>query len=582
MLTAVLRTGLVMASIMGCAGAPAVAPASAQGAVSEAEGAASKAGSPSPLPALVDALLVPPGRPRGTLSIVFVLDGLRPDSINPVVTPNLARLRAEGVSFAASHSVFPTVTRVNAASIATGNYPARHGIIGNTIFVPAVDAAAPFSSGDYLKLRELERASGGQLLLTRSLGELLAESGKKLAVVSSSGNGCAYLLNHRARDGVGVLINGLLEPGKVVALPSALNDTVLQRFGPSPTREGLGAGAVDWAGRVLTEYVLPELGPDVVLNWITQPDSAQHTHGPGSAEGVAAIANADRNVGLVLEKLRALGRYETTNVFVLSDHGFALNDFAVDLGDSLVKAGLKASATSDDVVIASSQTLKLHVKGHDRHQIRAIVEHLQRQPWTDAIFTHAAEGGAAPSELGFVDGTFSLGLIHHDSAARGADILVSFAWTSDVTPHGLRGVSTRDAFDGVAGPVKEGSSGHGSMSPWDVRNTWFAWGADIKRGATSPVPVANVDLAPSVLALSGVRVADLDGRIVAEAFEGGPDVEKVPFETRSLLVENATTGYRAALSVSDVGRHRYIDKSWRVSTGTAAAPAPARRDPSAR
>ena len=29
-------------------------------------------------------------------------------------------------------------------------------------------------------------------------------------------------------------------------------------------------------------------------------------------------------------------------------------------------------------------------------------------------------------------------------------------------------------------------SDHGSMSPWNVRNTFLAWGAGVKRGVTRP------------------------------------------------------------------------------------------------
>jgi predicted AlkP superfamily pyrophosphatase or phosphodiesterase len=518
----------------------------------------------APLPALVDELLRPPTAPKGRLTLVFVLDGLRPDSINAEDTPHLQTLREQGVSFSASHSVIPTVTRANAASLATGTYPARHGIIGNNLYHPGVDASRAFSSGDYLKLRELERVSGDRLLLAPSLGEILTQHGKKLIVVSSSGNGCAYLLNHRARTGSGVLINGMLEPGKVVAFPEAVNQAVLQRFGASPTRDGSGAASVDWAEKVLVDYVLPELQPDVILNWITQPDGAQHAHGPGSPDAVAAIRNADRNIGLVLEKLKALGLYDKTNVFVVSDHGFAINDHAVDVTGSLVEAGLKQSATSDDVVVASSQTMKLYVKAHDRARIRALVEHLQRQPWADVIFTHAANGSVDAATHGFVEGTFSLELIHQESAERGADILVSLPWSSAKSRFGLEGISTTDAYDGVAGPVTGDKAGHGSLAPWDVHNTWFAWGADVKDGTFTPVPVANVDLLPSVLALSGVPIPEVDGRIVAEAFEGGPDTEKIPVETRTYVAANPATGYRATIQVSEVGRHRYIDKSWRL------------------
>src|SRR6185369_15598759 len=75
------------------------------------------------------------GPPRATmpamaprLVIVFVVDGLRPDGITIEDTPTLARLCDEGVRFADSHAVFPTVTRVNAATLATGTQPGTHGI----------------------------------------------------------------------------------------------------------------------------------------------------------------------------------------------------------------------------------------------------------------------------------------------------------------------------------------------------------------------------------------------------------------------------------------------------------------------
>src|SRR5262249_14139275 len=64
---------------------------------------------------------------NATLNMVLVLDGLRPDSITAEETPNLWRLRQEGVNFINGHSVFPTVTRANATAIATGTYPSRNG-----------------------------------------------------------------------------------------------------------------------------------------------------------------------------------------------------------------------------------------------------------------------------------------------------------------------------------------------------------------------------------------------------------------------------------------------------------------------
>ena len=72
---------------------------------------------------------------KARLNLVFIVDGLRPDSINLEDTPSLSRLRQEGVNYLNGHSVFSTVTRVNTTAIATGTYPGTNGIVGN-LYVP--------------------------------------------------------------------------------------------------------------------------------------------------------------------------------------------------------------------------------------------------------------------------------------------------------------------------------------------------------------------------------------------------------------------------------------------------------------
>jgi arylsulfatase A-like enzyme len=81
----------------------------------------------------------------------------------------------------------------------------------------------------------------------------------------------------------------------------------------------------------------------------------------------------------------------------------------------------------------------------------------------------------------------------------------------------------------------------------------------------------NVDVAPTVLALLGhepdrahrAEDAALDGRVLAEALEHGPDPEQVIEETRVHVAR--ANGYRAAIQVTEVDGRRYVDKGWRVS-----------------
>ena len=116
-----------------------------------------------PVQSSVESVSVAGGSPgQAQVILVFVLDGLRPDAINPNNAPTLFRLRQEGVHYLNSHAVFPTVTRVNAAAIGTGAYPGTNGIVSNVMYVPAVNQGRPFNLGEFQHLVNLEAASGGR------------------------------------------------------------------------------------------------------------------------------------------------------------------------------------------------------------------------------------------------------------------------------------------------------------------------------------------------------------------------------------------------------------------------------------
>jgi arylsulfatase A-like enzyme len=101
------------------------------------------------------------------------------------------------------------------------------------------------------------------------------------------------------------------------------------------------------------------------------------------------------------------------------------------------------------------------------------------------------------------------------------------------------------------------------MSPWNVRNTLLAWGPDFKQGVTVSAPAGNVDVAPTIVAALGLDDREgMDGRVLAEALADGPDPQRVAVDTRTYTT--AAGSYRAALQVSTVDGHRYVDKSWRV------------------
>ena len=161
-------------------------------------------------------------------------------------------------------------------------------------------------------------------------------------------------------------------------------------------------------------------------------------------------------------------------------------------------------------------------------------------------------------------GTFSLEFVHLGGHPRSPDIVFTFPWSSARNRFGVPGTEGNIVSSGATGPVQVETANHGGIGPWTVHNTMLAWGPDFKRGAIVRAPAANVDVAPTLAFLMGMRqvLAGMDGRPLLEALVNGPDEEQMPTETRALQVANGA--YRAVLQVSEVMGKRYVDKGWRI------------------
>ena len=505
------------------------------------------------LAALLSVAQAPP-EPRRLVAI-FVVDGLRPDSINAADTPTIDRLRREGVDYVNSHSIFPTSTRINAASLTTGAYPSRHGIVGNSMFVAGVNAQAPFDTGDYRQLIRLEEADG-RVVTTPTLGEALQRSGHSLVTLSSGTTGNGFLLNPQARHGSGAAIHGLFDPGKTAAFPAAVSEAVVRRFGaPPPDPDDIGQ--MEWTDTVLRDYVLSELNSDVILDWMGPLDAAQHDHGVSSPEAKRALAAIDRSLARTLAAMQALTPPRRLDVVITSDHGFAAHTSRVNVVQALIGAGLKASAASTEVVVASQgQSVLFYVPDHNPEIVSKLVHFLQQQPWVDVVFTRGGTNGQ-----GAVAGTLSLDITKGSHPSRAPDVVASLAWTSSRNAFGVPGTQTIHGTS--SGPITSGASGHGGLSPWVVRNTLVLWGHDFKSRARQDAPASLADLMPTVLKVLAVEPDRCDsgcGRVLEEALRGSPDRRPTP---RQRTVTTASGAYRASLRLSSVAGHDYVDQGSR-------------------
>lgn len=466
-------------------------------------------------------------------SLVIVLDGLRPDYVTPELMPNLHALGKRGVVSRNHHSVFPTVTRVNAASIATGSYPAQHGLLGNAVYFPEIAPVTKFNTGNAAHLQRIEAVTGGHLLTTASLGEVLERAGRKLLAVSSGSSGSAFLLNHKA-SGSGLIHTSLVQP-------AALQPRVAEILGPVPPDASPNTQRNRRAVDAYLRLGLDELRPNVTLMWLSDPDHTQHEHGVGAPVTLEAIRQVDAEIGRIVAALAAKGLQDQVNIFVTSDHGFSTHMGTMDL-----QGLLKAEVESGDVFIVEGA---IYVKNHDDANIRRIVERLQATDWAGAIFTRPVQPG---QPQGSVAGTLAFELAHW-AHPRAADILVAANWTDAANQFGYPGTSTQ----------KEGEpAGHGTSSPYDVHNTLIAAGPDIKSGVVSDVPSGNVDFAPTLCYLNGVQPpAAMNGRVLKELLRGGPTPSAVKVQNLMYRAQAGSEGgqYRLELSRSIVSGTEYLN-----------------------
>jgi len=474
--------------------------------------------------------------PAARTHLVIVVDGLRPDYITPALMPRLVRLGQRGIVFNAHHSVFPTVTRVNASSIATGTYPETHGLLGNNVYVPSVNPTRGLDTGSRANLEQIARAEP-RLLTAPSLGEILQQAGRKILAVGSGTSGAALLLNHTVANGA-VLHHEF-------TLPSSLASHTLDVLGPPPAHALPNAAQNRRAVDAYLKLGLEELHPDVTLMWISDPDTTAHTRGIGAPATRESLTLADGEIGRIEDTLQAKGLLARTNLIVTADHGFSTHTSALKL-ESLVEPFAHNLPDGSRDIVVSEGAIYLRPASAEpvAPRVAAIVAALQRRPEVGAIFTRP---GARGGPEGVVPGTLSydVGRWNHP---RSGDILVSANWSRDANDAGYEGKTAQN-----------GTAGHGTSSPYDIHIPLVAAGPDFRERAVSDVPTGNVDLAPTLVRLLGLPVPKtMTGRVIEEGLRGGAP-RAVPVARATETVKTADGSYELTAHISIAAGHHYLD-----------------------
>lgn len=490
---------------------------------------------------------------------MVVWDGMRPDSVTERDAPTLWKLAREGVTFTKHHSIYPTATNVNGAAIATGVYPNRNTLLANREYRPQIDPRTSFENGDEAVIKKGDEVTSGKYLAAPTIAELVRGAGRRVAI---AGTKSVAILHDRHAEWTNATSKALTRFA-AAPMPASARDATVQLLGPFLTESGKTSDERNaYATRALIEILWREELPAFSLLWLSDPDLTQHEHAPGSELSVAAVRSSDRNLAVVLEALAKKKARETTDIFVVSDHGFSTIERGIDFAAELRKAGFDATETFEAapkagqiMVVGNGGSILFYVIEHDREVTARLVEWLQRSDFAGVVFARET-----------FEGTFPLEFVRANTADA-PDVMVALRWNAKPNRFGVPGHIITDSKRGA------GQGSHVTLSEFDVHNTLIASGPDFPRGKTSIIPSANIDLAPTVLHLLGIQAPHkFDGRILAEAMEGRSDKIEPTSRTLEAHRKFPSGEWRQHLDISLVRETVYIDKGNGAFTPASSSP----------
>ena len=392
---------------------------------------------------------------------------------------------------------------MNGVVLATGVEPAHSGIISNQEFRPEIDPHKTFDSSDFPALDDARFAD--KFIGAATVAEIVQGAGDRTAVAGSKP--VAQLLD-RSRDRKTITARESLVVYRKRTLPVNAQSAIISAIGQIPDRTGFPNDKEDaWTTRVLTEVLWKEGVPKFSVLWLSEPDLSQHETAPGSPTSLAAIKSSDDNLAQVLAALAKKNVLAKTDLFVVSDHGFSTVDSVTDVAAVLRAEGLDAVRELPDkpqagqiLVVTLGGSVAFYVVDHDQEVIRKLVNFLQRSEFAGVILTREAQAG-----------TFTLAQAQID-AATAPDVITACRWNNQPNEFGIAGKVASDLGKNA------GQGTHSSFSPHDMNNTLIASGPDFRRGWRDETPSGNIDVAPTILWILGLKAPRLmDGRVLHEA-----------------------------------------------------------------
>jgi len=195
--------------------------------------------------------------------------------------------------------------------------------------------------------------------------------------------------------------------------------------------------------------------------------------------------------------------------------------------------------------VSNGGTTLLYVIGHDSKLVRKVVGCLQRQEFTGVLFTRRPLEGAFKLEQARLN------------TPEAPDIVVALRWLPDKNSNGAPGLVFCDD-----GGRKAGEGMHVTLSRFDMHNTLIAAGPDFRRGTVDDLPSGNVDIAPTILWILGIKPPrPMDGRVLTEALTiDGPKVGTPVTTQLNAMHQEGNFIWRQYLKRTELNGVAYFDE----------------------
>jgi predicted AlkP superfamily pyrophosphatase or phosphodiesterase len=413
--------------------------------------------------------------------ILISVDGLPPDYYTApeklgLRVPTLTMMKQSGAHAEGMEGVYPTVTYPQHTTMVTGLRPAAHGIVQNRIFEAPSEPQTRYWYwyANALKAETLWMAAKKAGLKTAAVGwpvTVGAEIDYNVPEIYELGERPAtwkWTAKHSTP--------GLLE----------------KALGPDLQQDR----SVDERLTSVSEFIIKNYRPHLLLLHLIELDGAHHRHGPRTKPGIEMAEREDGYIHRIVEATREAGIFEKTTFFIVSDHGFASIDKRFSPNVALAKEGL---ITLDDSGKVTAWKAAAWPAGGSCAIVLKEANDQETEARVNALFAKWARQERSPIKQ-IVTRAELRKLQAVPQAAMMLEAAPGFSFDDTLT-----GEAVRDGEE-----TYKGTHGYLPTDP-RMRASLIIYGPGVRRGAKLPL-ARMIDLAPSIASLLRLKVSQPEGR----------------------------------------------------------------------